>query len=459
MSSINLTGVGLREGVKMKNTATFLQRLSKAATPGGQYRLFFPKIKNADGTEDVIAAAATGRALDFKIFGSAFMTYKNEWWESGDAGIKKDLINLDSYARIARIIFEAQCEREKEDAKAEAENIAQQNGGEVDSVALIRKLDKIDEKYHGREGGEGVQRTFGTVSPSIRGLATQIIVELLMVPMDSTSNTPQWDKAEYVYKEFSKKVMNTIISLLDNPAFNDPSKPYLEVAFTYGTANQTAKQAGQDANYNGVTSALGLETMFPESWASTGKDKVANIIDGKREPDEAGPIILAHSGYIQGRLTPQDIDAKLRQWVASNLVVLTHINMADPSTVKGAKDLVDSGLVDGINQVKNKLIELASTATEAEANNESSAQTVAPTPAPAPAPAPQETVASVDAPTSVPDTQPTLNSVPETMAGTTLESIMQNNSAGVDLPEGATSMRDAAVANVAEDEEELGDLL
>ena len=453
MASINVTGVGLREGVKMKQTSSYLKRLSKAATPGGQYRLFFTKIKGEDGVEDIMAAAATGRSLDFNIFGSSFMTYANDWWEGDAAGGKKDLMGLDSYARIARIIFEAQCEQEKARAQEEADQMATQNGGQRDEIALLRKLDKIDEKYHGREGGEGVQRTYGTVSPAIRGLATQIIVELLMVPMDSTTNTPQWEKAEYVYKEFSKKIMNTFIQLLDNPAYNDPSKPYLEVSFTYGAPNQNAKQAGQDSSYNGVSSNLGLETMFADSWNSIGKAKVDGIAGGKKTLEEAGPIILAHSGYTQGRMTPQDVDAKLRQWVASNLVILTHINMGDPNTQRGAADLIKSGLVDNISQIKTKLEELIT--------DENASVEVTPMPAPvdtAPAPAP------APAPTS----DVTSNAVAETMAGgsgVTLDSLMQNNatpapaSTGVDLDEGGVAMREAVTSNVPEDEEELGDLL
>lgn len=444
MSSLNAVGMGIRAGIKMKNSGEFLKRLSKEAIPGGTYRLFLPtfRVFDEDGQmmyDDILSAVVTGRALDFKVFNTAFMTYKDDWYVMDETGNKTDKVGVDSTARIARIIFEAQCNSEKEAAKEEAKTIAASNGGETNDIALIRKLDRIDEKYHGRDAEDGAARVYPTVSPIVKGLSSQVIVEMLLVPMDSTTNTPQWDKATYVFKECSKKLLQQFITFLDDPNYNDTTRDrgYIELSFTYGSAGQSSQQAGQASTFSGVATQLGLETAFPDSWNRIGKEKVQGIAGGERDCVKAGAVISAHAGYAAGRFTPEDLQAKLRQWVAKNMVILTHIDMADQATKKGAKDLVESGMVDGIAQVKTKLMEVA--------EENGSSEDEAPTPVAAPSP----TTPPVDA-------QEAIQQAVAPMASETPVAPVETTNP---IQDGGAAIRDAIHAPIAEDDDELGDLL
>jgi hypothetical protein len=482
MASLAISGLGLREGKKMRSSGNYLRRLSKAVTPGASYRLFLPTYVGADGKANIAAAAAIGRNIDFEIFGQGFMTYKEEWLEGTNTGSGyKDLTGVDVPARISRIIFEAQCAKEKDEAEVNAKRLAEANGGNLNIEALALQKAKIEEKYHGRKGGDGVQGTLPTVSPAIKGLSTQIIVEMLLVPMDSGTNTPKWDAAECVYKTVSTTLIDTLLALLDNPMYYDASRRYLEVNFTYGSMGQTAKQAGQAAQYNGVTPTMGLETMFADQWQKLGIEKFNTLYDGavveleslkgltyttmEEDTDPAykkyveimtkiGESILGHAGYVAGRITPQDIKAKLNQWVAQNVNILLYIDPANPATINGAADMVASGLLDNVSSVKEKLQKVAE-------ENGSVAET---TPVASTAPT-QTTPVTQTAPTQTVQTAPTTptQTTPVTPTQAPAEEVAFEEASAIspsDYMNGSVDMRTSAdLPNVVdEDDDELGDI-
>ena len=462
MASINAVGMGIRAGVKLKSGTTYLKRISKVVEPGGVYRIFFPKVKVTmeDGTvvDDILSAVARGRDLDYKALSQGFITYKPEWYDiNEDTGEVTDKVGLDKAARIARVIFEANYEADKARIEDEARVLAQANGGQMDQTSYSRKMTELDEKYHGREKSDSVDAIAPKIYPIVRGLTAKIVIECLVVPMDKSSNVPKWDKAEYCYKEFSRKVLLQLISILDNPDFNDPNKNYLEVLYNYGAAGQTAQQAGQNATYQGINGALSLETAFADSWNTIGKTKVEGIAGGEKDVDKAAAIILQHSGYVAGKFTPEDLKSNMNKYMSKNAIILTHINMNDPSTLKGAQDLIDSGYVDSLSMIKEKLTEVVAK-NSSDASSTVSVATPAPTPVvttPAPTPVVSQPVAQTT-PTEVPFEQaPAMdNQLTQQAAQAALNMINQAQP----LQEGAGAVRTAVNGDIADDEEELGDL-
>ena len=457
MASLNLTGVGLREGEKMKNTSSFIRRLSKAAQPGSNYRLFIPKFKGLDGKDNVFTPAVVGRELDFDVFKKGFITYKEDWIDDSK-GYFEDLTGIEVPARISRVIFEAQCAKEKAEAQKKAEDLAAASGEEVNIAALAVKQQQIEEKYHGRKGQDGVPAVMPSVKPAIKGLSTQLILEMLLVPMDSTTNTPKWDAAEYVYKTLSKRLITTLLEFLDNPMYNDASKSYLEVSFTYGKAGQSSKQAGQEAQWNGVTPSVGLEAMFADSWNAAGRDKVAGLCEGKLAPIQTSVVseeefvkvftdartsVCKRTGFIEGSMTPSDVKSLLNQWAVQNVTVLLHIDVTNPVTIQGAEDLVNSGIVDNVKNVKDKLIDVikenGGSTTPAPQATEAAPQTTPTEQMTQPAPEPQPTVEPAPQ-VSEPAPQP-VTETPSQVGGVDLRAAMGSNS----VPD--------------TDDDELGDIL
>ena len=377
MSTFSTAGRGARAGLQMKSNRGYIKQLSKAAEIGVTHRLFIPTFQFMNDYDekvnDLLIGFGAGRKLDFDVFGATFMTYARAWYED-ENNIPKCLINCDQFSKVSRVILEAQCNSEKEAAKKAADELALANNGQRDEMALIRKLDRIDEKYHGRDAEDGTQRTYAQVSQMVGRLDYFMVAEMLIVPMDSVTNTPKWDKAQLAYKQLSNQVIQQLITIMDTPGFYNPEDGYLEVSFKYGNAGQKAKEAGQSATYNGVASDMRLSVAFKDLWDKYGEAKVKEIANGERDIEKANDLILARTGYRPGAFTAADLRSKLLKWVAKNTIILTHIDVTDDLTKKAAKDMIDLGIVDNIASVKTKLSEIVeSQAEEVPANQENTA--------------------------------------------------------------------------------------
>lgn len=358
MATFSVAGIGARAGMALKAPKGFMKALSQASEPGGKYRLFIPTIvtEQEDGTKvnDFLIGFGAGRDLNFDVFGTTFMTYRKDWFEDDGSG-PKCKIGCDQFAKISRAILEAQCASEKDAATKEADEVAASNGGVKNEVALIRKLDRIDEKYHGRDAEDGAQKIYAKVNPMVSGLKYLLVLEMLMVPMDSASNTPKWDAAIPVYKKCSGQFLEKLFNIMDDAQFFDPEKGYLEVSYTYGSAGQDKKIAGQSQAFAGIVPSLGLETMFPDLWHKFGVSKINEIAGGKRDAAQANEIILKRTGYTPGNIMPEDIKSKMFKWAASNVIILTHIDPNEEATKKAAKDMIGLGILNAVADVKNKV--------------------------------------------------------------------------------------------------------
>lgn len=384
----SLTGVGsfitLKQGKSMSSRPQFVPSLSKDAIPGRTYRLFFPKVKtpildesgNPTGQveDNFMLSYVVGRDLNYEIFNKVgFMTYKNEWFDMEDINIFKDLTGTDSYAKIMRAAFDASCEKEKAEAERQAKELAAQNGGKVDERALFRKLDNIDIKYHGRPAEDGVQAIYATERPAISGLHGMLITECLRVPMKTDTNTPDWSAATYHYKRCSKQFIQQLIDIVDNPAYNRDDTDYVEISFKYGSDGQKPSEAGRESVYNPVAKELSLEVLYPKDWSDIGKDKVAGIAGGERDAEAAAEAVMKDAGYSNIRITPQELASAVKKWAATNLAVFTHMDMDAQETQRAAKDLISCGILDGLADIKAKVVKMVEELDKDGANGDNSA--------------------------------------------------------------------------------------
>ena len=115
--------------------------------------------------------------------------------------------------------------------------------------------------------------------------------------------------------------------------------------------------------------SLGLEATFPDLWKKFGENKIAEIAGGKRDITQANELILRRTGYTPGNISPEDIKSKMFKWVASNTVILTHIDPQEEATKKAAKDMINLGILDSIIDVKNKVKAIADSQEDEESAN------------------------------------------------------------------------------------------
>lgn len=446
MATFSGAGVGARAGMAMKANRGFMKPLSKAAEIGGNYRMIIPtyNFTNEEGKTvgDILVGFGAGRDVDFNVFGTTFMMYRKDWYED-DNGRPKCKIGCDQFNRISKAILEAQCNSEKEAAKKEADELAVANNGNRNEVALIRKLDRIDEKYHGREAEEGTQRTYATVSPMVGRLDYIMVAEVLLVPMDSTTNTPQWDKAVYTYKKLPNSLLDQWFKIMDTQGFYNPEDGYLELAFTYGSVGQDKARAGQAATYNGVAENLRLATAFVDTWNKYGAAKVKDLINGKRDLDEVNELILKRTGYNPGAMSAEDARSKLLKWVSKNTIILTHIDVTDDATKKAAKDMIQLGVVDGISTVKQKLMDIVETQGDVDTEDSESTPTAA---------TPAEPVTSMDE-----AAQQMVAGAPEEPSSDLTAQASSMINSGADI--GGRTAQNVQLAANEDVDDELGDLL
>ena len=361
MSTIAAKGKGARAGLAMKTERGFIKTISKAATIGGTYRMFIPTFVGVDDLgqefDDLLIGFGAGRKLDFEIFNTTFMTYPRNWYED-ENNIPRCKVGCDQFSRISRVILEAQCNSEKEAAKKAADEIALANGGQRDEVALIRKLDRIDEYYHGRDAEDGAQRIYAKAAPFVGKLDYFMVAEVLLVPMDSATNTPNWAKAIPAQKVLSKQLLEKIFTIMETPSFFNREDGFIELAFKYGSEGQKSNEAGLNATYNGVPRDMSLKTAFPDLWLKMGAEKVAKIAGGERDIDKANDLILKRTGFKPGAFTSADCKSKFLKWVSKNTVILLNIDVTDDYTKYAAKDMIELGIVDKVSTVKSKLQEI-----------------------------------------------------------------------------------------------------
>lgn len=351
----NWLGGSLRAGQKVRNNQGGDRTLSKVVELNGNYRIYFPTfVEDEDVLDDagnvietnkvpnIRAAVVPGRTGDYKAVGTGFIPYSNDMYDVDSiTGSFKDLTPLGDWARIARVLYEAQCAREKKNAEAEAERSAKEMGRPVDVVALNNKIAGIELSYHGGEAADGTKIMASNQPALSGGIVFKISTRVLVVRLDA-NDKPDWQHAEYAVYEISKTKADDLIRLLENKKYFRGN--YLEVGYNYAGADK--KAAGQNAKFVGIVESESLETQYPSEWNSIGRNKVEHIVTGSAE--EQVSFLRARNRSLRGTVTPSDAISAYKKWCSTNQEIFGSIDFADENVGRVANLFLDNHLCDSM---------------------------------------------------------------------------------------------------------------
>ena len=368
----SITANSLRSGKRAKDAQGSDPHLSKVVELNGKYRLFFRPWLVEDGVVDVAAAMVPGRSCDFDICGTGFIPYTKDMYSIDETKQIDDNTGLKSWARIARVIHDAQCAREKKNAEAEAQRTAQELNQPLDQVSLSRNLEGIELKYHGGKAADGTNIA-PKVQPAISGMQQKLSTQLLAVKLLPTG-MPDWKNAKYAVLELSNQRITELITILDDPNYCDPNCTYIEVGYDYIGADKQA--AGRAAKYQGIVRQMSLETMDPAGWQSAGKKLIDGIANGSTL-DEVAEIMRSRNRNLKGGKGPNDIINSMKTWLARNAAIYGSIDFSADNVAWAAKDFLDAHLVDGLPAIKEQFEKIVAEQ-EAKKNGAAPAEETAP---------------------------------------------------------------------------------
>ena len=369
----SLTANSLRSGKRAKDAQGSDPHLSKVVELNGKYRLFFRPWVLEDGIVDVAAAMVPGRTCDLDICGTTFIPYTKDMYTEDESHQIDDKTGLKAWARIAKVIHDAQCIREKKNAEAEAQRTAQELGQPLDQVSLSRNLEGIEIKYHGGKAADGTNLA-PKERPAISGMQQKLSTQLLVVKLLPTG-MPDWKNAKYAVLELSNQRINELIAILDDPNYCNPNSSYIEVGYDYIGADKQA--AGRAAKYQGIVASMGLATVDPTGWASAGEKLVAGIANGTTL-DEVAEIMRSRNRNLKGGKGPNDIITSMKTWLAKNAAIYGSIDFEAENVEWAAKDFLDAHLVDGLPAIKEQFEKLVAKQEAKKASGENAETTKAP---------------------------------------------------------------------------------
>lgn len=370
-----LSKVGLQESKKARQNLGTDDNLSKLVELNGSYRIFARMFNTTEGCEDengnplepawdMLSIARLGRTADYNVCGTSFIVYDDSMAMLDDeTGKPVDLVGLDPWKRIGAVLHAAQATREKKNAEAEAERTARELGEDIDSGALKKKLDEIDLKYFG--GKVGDKNIMAEVQPPLSKFVWKTLTQIALVPLDG-SGVPQWKNARYGILEISSTRDNQIRTAINNKDYYTPGEEFIELSYVYAGANKN--EAGRSAALTGVAKSLRLETVYPELWASSGKNFVNGIVKGSTAEDTAN-LMANRSKSLSRKTDPNSVVTSIRKYFATSKALAAAIDIEADTTKYAAIDLIDSGLLDIVPGVKEKIAKLADEQRKARGQN------------------------------------------------------------------------------------------
>lgn len=346
----------LRQGQRIRASQGGDRALSKVMELNKNYRIFFPTfiaeydVLDDNGNvvdhvkePDIRAAVVPGRTGVYDIIGTSFIPYKNDMYTVDPITDKfNDTTPLKDWARIAKVLYDAQCAREKKNAEAEAERAAKEMGKPIDTVTLQQKLDAIELNYHGGTAANGDKIMPKNNAALSRDIVFKVSTRVLYVPLDTT-DTPDWKNAGYAVLEISKARGEELTKMLNNPKHFRGE--YLECTFSYDGTDK--KEAGKNAKFGPVTKSDSLEESFPDTWRSNGESMVRKIVVGDNVDDQIA-FLRSRNRAFSGTHTPADIISAYRKWCSTNQAVFGSIDFTSENVARSATLFLENHLVDSM---------------------------------------------------------------------------------------------------------------
>ena len=346
---IKVVGNGTLTGAQsLKASQGKLVNLSKKLNPGTRYRLIFPRSLE---TGEIVTAIVPGRQCDFKKLKVSFIPLRD--FEQEESGRIIDTTVLGKYARICRVLKEAaynqECSRAKKEAQEQADNLY---GGKIQESQLNTVLQEITLKY---KGNSDVTPTIYPSEPDLlSGLKLLTATECVVIPLTS-AGAPEWTQAWPASVDLTTGAKrNKLASIQNNAEFVDMNADFVEVDYDY--AGATKEEAGRAASFAGVSKDMSLMTKDPAGWD-------ANI-------DRIKGMLVYNQIAVAGRnmamsspVTVKEFLTRFSKYMSRNTGLWIHVNMEDEVTERAAKDILTEQLVDGMETLKMKFVELAARAT------------------------------------------------------------------------------------------------
>lgn len=345
---MKILATGTKGLTKVKDAQGSCRNLSKVLKLGGKYRLIFNITKEDNGERDILLAAVPGRKLDFNKLGKTFLRIDD--FEQDPETLKLvDKSGIAPYARIARVIHQAECAYKKQQAKDDAKKEADALGQEIDNVALSAKLKEIELEYNGDRQAKP-QAVYATVNPMIGGVVFEAATECLVVPVSGENDEPNWAEATVAAYPLSNKKAIALAELVNDPKFCGADDNFLEVSLSW--KGKDNKEAGQNATLQGLSSDLRLAAQHPVSWEAN-KDMLNRI-------SKTAEAIASKNMTMSSNTTAREVMELFRKYISGHKLILTHIDMEDETVANVAQDILDSGIVDEVKTVQEKLLALVS---------------------------------------------------------------------------------------------------
>lgn len=353
LGSKRLGASTLRAGLALKSKQGFDNRLSKIVELNNNYRLFMRVSKvlvdEDAGTYviDPMVPTTPGRPGDWEIIGTSFIPFNSSQVEFDETDNIIDLTGLNKWARIARVLFEAQCTREKKAAEAEQRRVSEETGRPLDAVALKDAIEGIELKYHGGKAANG-KKINPDKSPAIGSIVYKMTAQVLVVKLDATS-APDWNGAQCAVWELSKSRAEEIINICSTLDYVDEENMIVELGYSYTGSDK--KSAGQNASLQGIADSLSLRVKYPDLWESVGKNKIDMLVKGATD-DATADLIASRNANLSGRVSPTEAIVNFKKWCSDNAATLASIDLEADITKAAAPDFLENHLLDTVPKIK-----------------------------------------------------------------------------------------------------------